>query len=1018
MKKLKNVLFISILIIFAASCSSNMRGGEQKNSAVSMDLESEMMMEEEEQGNVMQKNTNEATPTENSKTWKRSEKQVNASSLFIGDSEQLELQGTQIAIKIDGFRARVLIDAFYFNDNNSQLEGTFKLRLPSGASPYFFAFGETVYLDESDPKNNSNNKLPFFDYQQNTVDFTPSKIMEQRNDNWSNPKEARIVPKEKALFAYGQTVARKTDPMLVEWAGADVFNCRVYPLMPQKLHRIVIGYDLNLINLNKNWIYEFDVPETKTPLTVDLDIADISGVSSIISPNENITKANNRKLAHFENPTTETISVEYKNMQTFALNSNQTDDDQYFTATFNADLPISNNSVEENAILVFDVSLSSNPDKFNIWLKIAEKTLSSNRDAIKNFSVLLFNAEAFWWQEKFVPNTTANVNEFLTYMQNISLQGASDVGLAVSEASNPAWLDNSKNISKNIFLLSDGSATWGEFDNYAISKGINENDKIFAFNIGISGMDMALLEHITRTSGGALFAVTGEDQVASASKAFRYKSWKIENIKLDNASDIIISGRPEFIYPGQQLIIAGRGKVNKNSKLTLSLKQGNTSKNLSVTIKNTVESELAKRVYGQIATNQLEEFNYATEKYSIAYATHFRVPGKTCSFLMLDSEADYQQYGIIPEEMKFAVQSNPVNTVIDKVLNEIGEFLGNAKVAFQNWLQKLTRLDGFQFKIPLSLEAIVESCPEKSFTVKGKGLKCKAHKKENTSSEFLSELYKSRLEYDIIYKEAHSRQSDYGKNDALLILSSLIEKNQGNSVMSRDVAFSALELGLPEQAYFLFRRVLDSRPHEPQTYHAIAQALPQINQIDLAVFYYEIAITASWEARFGEFRLIAALDYLKLLREIEKGKYTVSFPDYVKSRVQTLSSEFANQTADLMITISWNTDNTDIDLHVIEPTGEECFYSHPETRIGGRLTRDVTQGYGPEMYLLNDAKKGNYKIKAKYFSSDANRTSTRTKVYATIYENWGKDNEKITRKVVSLKDGKEMHEIMELKIQK
>ncbi len=316
------------------------------------------------------------------------------------------------------------------------------------------------------------------------------------------------------------------------------------------------------------------------------------------------------------------------------------------------------------------------------------------------------------------------------------------------------------------------------------------------------------------------------------------------------------------------------------------------------------------------------------------------------------------------------------------------------------------------------MESIIKSAPENSFTVKGKGLKCKAHNKKNTSADFLKELYKSRLEYDIIYKEAHSRQSNYGKDDALLILSSLIEKNQGNSVMSRDVAFSALELGLPEQAYFLFRCVLDSRPHEPQTYHAIAQSLTEIGKIDLAIFYYEIAITASWNARFGEFRLIAGLDYLRLLREIEKGKYTVSFPDYVKSRVQTLNAEFSNQTADLMITISWNTDNTDIDLHVIEPTGEECFYSHPETRIGGKLTRDVTQGYGPEMYLLNDAKKGKYKIKAKYYSSDANRTSTRTKVYATIYENWGKENEKITRKVVSLKDGKDMHDIMELKIEK
>ncbi len=51
--------------------------------------------------------------------------------------------------------------------------------------------------------------------------------------------------------------------------------------------------------------------------------------------------------------------------------------------------------------------------------------------------------------------------------------------------------------------------------------------------------------------------------------------------------------------------------------------------------------------------------------------------------------------------------------------------------------------------------------------------------------------------------------------------------------------------------------------------------------------------------------------------------------------------------------ITWNTDTTDVDLHVIEPSGEECFYRHRNTRrSGGRLTQDVTQGYGPEMYVL------------------------------------------------------------------
>jgi len=51
--------------------------------------------------------------------------------------------------------------------------------------------------------------------------------------------------------------------------------------------------------------------------------------------------------------------------------------------------------------------------------------------------------------------------------------------------------------------------------------------------------------------------------------------------------------------------------------------------------------------------------------------------------------------------------------------------------------------------------------------------------------------------------------------------------------------------------------------------------------------------------------------------------------------------------ADIVLIINWNTNNTDVDLHVIDPTGEECYYRNRETKIGGKLTIDVTEGYGP-----------------------------------------------------------------------
>ena len=64
--------------------------------------------------------------------------------------------------------------------------------------------------------------------------------------------------------------------------------------------------------------------------------------------------------------------------------------------------------------------------------------------------------------------------------------------------------------------------------------------------------------------------------------------------------------------------------------------------------------------------------------------------------------------------------------------------------------------------------------------------------------------------------------------------------------------------------------------------------------------------------------------------------------------------------------MTWHADNTDIDLWVTEPSGEKAFYEHNRTTIGGLVSRDFTQGYGPEEYLVRRAAHGTYKIEANY----------------------------------------------------
>ena len=54
---------------------------------------------------------------------------------------------------------------------------------------------------------------------------------------------------------------------------------------------------------------------------------------------------------------------------------------------------------------------------------------------------------------------------------------------------------------------------------------------------------------------------------------------------------------------------------------------------------------------------------------------------------------------------------------------------------------------------------------------------------------------------------------------------------------------------------------------------------------------------------------------------------------YAEARLESLiATQHIEQQADLLITMMWNTDQTDVDLHVIEPSGKRYDFPGP-TRV-------------------------------------------------------------------------------------
>ena len=104
---------------------------------------------------------------------------------------------------------------------------------------------------------------------------------------------------------------------------------------------------------------------------------------------------------------------------------------------------------------------------------------------------------------------------------------------------------------------------------------------------------------------------------------------------------------------------------------------------------------------------------------------------------------------------------------------------------------------------------------------------------------------------------------------------------------------------------------------------------------------------------------------------------------------------------DVRIVIGWNTDNSDIDLWVTDPQNEKCFYSHSETEIGGRISQDVTGGYGPEEFQLKKALKGNYKIEVNLFGDSRQTMGGPISIKAEMFTDFGKPTQK--REVINFR---------------
>lgn len=242
-----------------------------------------------------------------------------------------------------------------------------------------------------------------------------------------------------------------------------------------------------------------------------------------------------------------------------------------------------------------------------------------------------------------------------------------------------------------------------------------------------------------------------------------------------------------------------------------------------------------------------------------------------------------------------------------------------------------------------------------------------------------------------------------GRRDlALRALSNIAEMELESAPLLRILGHRLLQIGEAALAASVFEEVLEIRGEEPQSYRDLARAKEALGDNKRAAELLWEVVRRPWDDRFDGIDQIALVELNRLI-EVAGAE---ARPEGMDARLSG-----SPMPVDLRVVLTWDADNTDIDLWVIDSSGEVCKYDHDRTLTGGRMSEDYTQGYGPEEFVIRDALPGEYVVKAHYYGNSQQTLAGATTIQAEIFTGYGRSGEEAKSITLRLREEEDIVEV-------
>lgn len=908
---------------------------------------------------------------------------------------------SSLAIKVDiiGHIATTTYDMLYYNPTNEILEGELSFPLGKGHNVSRFAL-------------EVNGKL----------------------------RAAVIVDKELGRIAFEQVVRAGVDPALLEKGTGNNYKARIYPIPANGYKRVVLAYEQELLFDEGAHFYSLPLNFKNTLKDFNLEIL-------VYDQNEKpiVTEGemNGLKFSNWKNT--------YK---TSVSNSNYTPNKSLLIK-----IPVPKDVqkiiIQDNYFYVYKTLLAQTrfrkkPQNINLYwdvsLSMIERDFEKEKAFINSYLKYLgeptINLITFSNTIKFQKTFTiknGNTEDLINTLKHLVYDGGTNYDVLLNATKN----------ADAIMLFTDGMASLSE---------LNMIEKVPVFIVNsITKTNPNLLNTISEKSNGSYIDLNttsnSEALLLAKSESFKFLSYET------NSKHIEVYPKPG-VSVNSDFSIAGKN-FNKGEQLRLNFGYDNDIKQTVLIDLDKTGATIAsvKRIWAQKKLNDLEIKSKENKAQIKAIGLAYNLVTDYTSLIVLDNVRDYIKYKISPpEELQEAY--NKVLAQIEAKANKNK----TATLGLLNAFSNDTAMD-MEIEAPISIEyRIAEGINSHNFgyTNSNEHLEIDDIVVEEMNEEIIShsevvstrndsvysisslrleesddkekkysgklEVKKRTLKTDYIkaLSEAKTQNEAYRvyltqRNDylttpayymdvsnhfattykdtpyAALIVSNIAETDFDNYELLKVFAYQSQYDNKHEMAIFMFKRILELRPEDAQSYRDLALAYQNAGKCQKALDLLNSILTGkiyeNGNRRVFEGLELIAQNEIKHLIKNYKNDLDLSEID---------SKLIDDVYYDIRVVVDWNHNDTDIDLHIIDPKLEECFYSHPNTKIGGQLSPDMTAGFGPEEFTLRKAIKGDYFVKIKYYGDRYQKIENPTFMKVTVYKNYGSKDESKSVEVVRL----------------